>query len=526
MSSVSPRPNILLVTTDQQHARTVGALGNEHIKTPHLDRLVDEGVSFDRAYTASPVCSPSRSSILTGLYPSGHGCWNIGVALDQEVPTLSAALAGAGYRTALFGKAHFQPVLASGGFESPPNIFDRQFWRGWDGPYYGFERVQMVHGHADEPSSHGMHFGAWLVEQGVDPDRYFGPRGFHREGSWDLPEEYHYTRWTADRTIEFLEERSRADDEDPFFAWCSFQDPHDAYLAPEPWASLYDPAKMPPFVRRTGEMEDKTALHRAAVSNDWTAFPGRATGDPYDSDKVVQCLGWATDEIGEERARLWAATYYGMVSLIDHHLGRVLATLDRLELTGDTIVIFTSDHGDYLGNHGIWLKGPLHYEDVIRVPLLVRWPGRVPANVRSESLSSLVDLAPTLLEAAASGSSTAGATGAAGDAAAPAALPWVTGVSQLHTWLRPHEKSRGWCLVENRAEVDIYVKTLVTQRYKLNYHLSTDEGELYDLAQDPYEFTNLFDQAGHAEVASSMVRRLLQVSGEVEGPYPPRQSFA
>jgi arylsulfatase A-like enzyme len=200
------KPNILLITTDQQHWNTIHALGNDSIKTPNLDRLVSEGISFDRAYVANPVCSPSRSSIITGEYPSRHGCWNIGVALDQNKTTIGQVLKENGYRTGLFGKAHFQPVLKEGSLEAPPHIHDREFWRNWDGPYYGFEKVAMVHGHADEESSHGMHYGAWLVDQGVDPSKYFGPKGGYREGSWDIPEEYHYTRWTANQTMEFIQQ--------------------------------------------------------------------------------------------------------------------------------------------------------------------------------------------------------------------------------------------------------------------------------------------------------------------------------
>lgn len=504
------KPNILLITTDQQHANTIHALGNSIIQTPNLDRMVRQGVSFDRAYCANPVCSPSRSSILTGQYPSAHGCWNIGVTLPKEKVTLSETLSKQGYRTALFGKTHFQPVLSKGGFESPPNVFDRDFWRDWDGPYYGFDKVQMVHGHADELSSQGMHFGAWLEDKGIDTSKYFGPRGTHREGSWDLPEEYHYTRWTADQTISFLEfGNTRQNANKPFFVWCSFQDPHDSYLAPEPWASKYDPEQIPSFNQKEGEMEDKTILHQCAIKNEWDALGVNSTGDPFDSDKVVQCLGWTTDQIGEQRAKQWVATYYGMVSLIDHHIGRVLKTLDDQQLTDNTIVIFTTDHGDYLGNHGIWLKGPLHYEDVIRLPFIVKWPNKMPGGVRSESLISLVDIAPTLLDIC----------------EIPDVMPYQ-GISQINTWLQPNQSERDWCLVENRAEDQIYVKTLVTERYKLNVHLHSGEGELYDLKNDPHEFRNLYQKQNYADIVNRMLLQLLKIYARLEEPYPSRQSFA
>ncbi len=508
--NMTNRPNILLITTDQQHANTIHALGNAVIQTPNLDRLVKEGAAFDRAYCANPVCSPSRSSILTGQYPSSHGCWNIGVALPEDNITLSQVLSEQGYRTGLFGKAHFQPVLSEGGFESPPNIFNRDFWRNWNGPYYGFDEVQMVHGHAGEISSHGMHFGVWLEDQGVDTSKYFGPRGTHREGSWDLPEEYHYTRWTADQTISFLESGDTEQSaEDPFFAWCSFQDPHDSYLAPEPWASKYDPGQIPAFHKKEGEMSDKTLLHQCAIKNEWGALDINPTGDPFDTDKVVQCLGWTTDEIGEQRAKQWVATYYGMVSLVDYHVGRILDTLNNQQLSENTIVIFTTDHGDYLGNHGIWLKGPLHYEDVIRLPFLVRWSNEIPGGMRSGSLMSLVDIAPTLLDIC----------------DMQDAMP-CQGVSQRNAWLNPHHAARDWCLVENRAEDNIYVKTLVREKYKLNVHLHSGEGELYDLENDPHEFHNLYQNNDYTTIANRLLQQLLKIDADLEGPYPPRQSFA
>jgi arylsulfatase A-like enzyme len=511
----SKRPNILLITTDQQHWNTIHALGNEVIQTPNLDRIVNEGVAFERAYVANPVCSPSRSTMITGEYPSRHGCWNIGVALDQSRITMGELLQQEGYLTGLFGKAHFQPVLKEGSFEAPPHIHSRKFWQTWDGPYYGFQKVAMVHGHADEDSSHGMHYGAWLVDQGIDTKKYFGPQGGHREGSWDLPEELHYTRWTTDKTMEFIEEAANhqageSDESDqPFLAWCSFQDPHNAFLCPEPWNSMYDPEKMPPFNEREGEMADKPSIHHCLIEDRMKDLDAAVTADPGHDTGGIQCLGATNRKIGYERARKWLASYYSMISLIDYHIGRILDKLDELGIADDTLVLFTSDHGDYAGNHGLWLKGPIHYEDIIRVPFLARWKGHLTAGKKTDALVSLVDIAPTIAEVC-----------------GMEVLPSMQGISQLKTFHNPDQASRDWCLVENRAEPTFYVKTLVTERYKLNYYLGRNEGELYDLQEDPLEYVNLYNNPEYASIKMEMFTKLIDIYGDLEYPIPSRQSFA
>jgi arylsulfatase A-like enzyme len=508
------KPNVLIITTDQQHWNTIQALGNSSIHTPNLDRLVEQGVAFERAYVANPVCSPSRSSIITGEYPSRHGCWNIGVALDQERVTVGQVMQKEGYRTGLFGKAHFQPVLKEGSFESKPNIHNRDFWRQWQGPYYGFQQVGMVHGHSDEDSSHGMHYGAWLVDQGIDPSLYFGPGGGHREGSWDLPEEYHYTRWTADQTMNFIEDGLLEDKQGhgtaaPFLAWCSFQDPHNAFLCPEPWNSMYNPDAMPAFHEKEGEMADKPSIHQCLIEDRMNELDVAVTADPGHDTGGIQCLGQTNKKIGEERARKWLASYYAMISLIDHHIGRILDKLEQLGIAEETLIVFTSDHGDYAGNHGLWLKGPIHYEDIVRVPFIVRYPANVPAGVRSSSLVSLVDIAPTILEAC---------------GIDPVAS--MQGVSQWSVFQQPNLFARDSCLVENRAEPGFYVKTIVQSRYKMNVFLGRDEGELYDLVDDPHEYVNLYDHPEYTSIKVGLFKKLLDHYGTLENVYPPRQSFA
>ena len=255
------RPNILLITSDQQHFDTLGVT-NPRIKTPALDRLAHEGVRFDRAYCVNPVCSPSRSTIITGLYPAWHHCWTIGVKLPEDVPTLGDILHEHGYATTLVGKAHFQPLASAPGsvsLECQPILRDLEFWRGFHGPWYGFGHVEVARNHADE-SHAGQHYAIWMEQQGLKNWRdYFWPWPYSpedmrkRRHSWDLPEQYHYSKWTADRTIANIE---RAVDLDkPFFMFTNFHDPHPPYLVPEPWASMYDPDDMAPGKLAEGELE-------------------------------------------------------------------------------------------------------------------------------------------------------------------------------------------------------------------------------------------------------------------------------
>ncbi|HUV39478.1 MAG TPA: sulfatase-like hydrolase/transferase, partial [Planctomycetota bacterium] len=161
------RPNILLITSDQQHYDTLGVT-NPHIRTPALDRLASQGVRFDRAYCSNPTCTPARASIITGLYPSWHGAWTIGVKLPEDVPTVGDALHRAGYYTALVGKCHLQPTRSKPGSESietPEKLRDLDFWRKFHGPFYGFQNFEMTRGHADEYMA-GAHYALWMEEKG------------------------------------------------------------------------------------------------------------------------------------------------------------------------------------------------------------------------------------------------------------------------------------------------------------------------------------------------------------------------
>jgi len=492
---MASEPNILLITSDQQHFDTLG-VDNPRIRTPALDRLAAEGMLFERSYCPNPVCSPSRASIITGMYPAWHHCWTIGVKLPEDVPTVSGTFAREGYATALVGKAHFQPVRSKPGsesIESLPNLRDMDFWRGFHGPYYGFDNLELARNHGDEALA-GAHHGIWMEEKGLENWRdYFRPwppaekrlaqkdRPYVENGrTWKLPEEYHYTTWTGERTVANIE-KAVADDR-PFFIWSSYHDPHPPYIVPEPWASMYDPDDMEPGRLTPGEF-DRMAPHFVKTQEknpDFSMY--RETHGPH---------GFHSHLISEDELRANMAVYYGMVSFMDREIGRTLDCLDRLGIAENTIVLFTTDHGHFLGQHGLVAKGCFHYEDMVKTPMVLRWPGRTPRGARSGALQSHVDFAPTWL------------------AAAGIQVPGeMQGVGQLGVWTGEAESARDHVIVENRHEPTlVHARTYVDRRYKITVYRNHDYGEVFDLEEDPGETDNLWESPEHAALKSELLRR-------------------
>ena len=213
MSDQPMKPNILLITSDQQHWNTLGLL-NPEVKTPNLDRLAAQGTLFRRAYCPNPTCSPTRASIITGKYPSQHGCWSLGTKLSEAEHTVGEDFTAAGYQTALVGKAHFQPLAGTDEFpslEAYPILQDLDFWRQFDQPFYGFQQVELARNHTDEAHV-GQHYALWLEEKGCHHwrDYYRSPTGNNnsQKRKWLIPEEYHYGAWIAERSNALLENYS------------------------------------------------------------------------------------------------------------------------------------------------------------------------------------------------------------------------------------------------------------------------------------------------------------------------------
>ena len=491
--------NILLITSDQQHFNTLGAI-NDKIKTPALDRLCAGGTRFDRAYCPNPTCTPTRASIITGMYPSQHGAWSLGTKLPENVPTVGEVFSSAGYYTALIGKAHFQPLATAQGNESiecQPLLRDLDFWRKFHGPWYGFDHIELSRNHTCE-SHVGQHYAIWMEENGLKNwADYFDPYPPDAEAmdkrrqnrSWDIPEEFHYTKWTGDRTIAQIEES--ADNDKPFFIWSSFHDPHPPYECPEPWASMYDPAEMEPGQLTPGE-HDKNPAHFGMTQEQDPDFKGK-----YFEDQNIH--GGRSHLRETEELKKDMACYYGMVSFMDQQIGRILDSLEEKGLAENTLVVFSTDHGHFIGEHGLIAKAIHHYEDLLRVPFIVRWPGKVPAGVASDAIQNLVDLAPSFL------------------AAAGLDVPGImTGLDQTDSWAGSAE-GRTWSITENHhTRTNFHMKTYVNARYKITVYRKGTDGELFDLQEDPGEVNNLWHASESAELKAQLMEEFLKATFETE----------
>lgn len=481
------RPNILLITADQHRGDCLGVEGRA-VRTPNLDRLAAGGTRFTAATCPAPVCQPSRASMLTGQLCRTHGVHDNGIDLDEDTGNrgFAGTLAAAGYDTALFGKAHFSsydPRQPTGRPEAGSSSVD--FGPDWTGPYMGFQHVELM---LSGPSNHpprqppkGLHYEHYFYADGngVERARQYaaGPRpGAAQTWVSQLPQDWHYTPWTADRAMDWIRARDR---ETPFCAWVSFVDPHHPFDCPEPWASLHDPADVDLPVHRTRDLENRPWWHRAAIESS-----PQGTADEI----AVRSSYSRIPPQSDAQLRQIIANTYGQIAFIDAQVGRITELLETLDIADETIVIYSSDHGDWLGDHGLILKGPMLYEGLLRVPLLMKGPG-VPAGLVTDQPVSTLDLPATFYEAA----------GFAAGLPQHGTSLWPV----LEGGTRDYAMSE-WELLPNRVGVALSLRCVRTRSAKLTMDLRSGIGELYDLVQDPDEMTNLFDDPGAAALRAEL----------------------
>lgn len=450
---------------------TLGCYGNRFVHTPHLDALAASGLRFENAFCNSPVCTPSRASLLTGRYPRTNRCRKNGHSLPRNETLVTRLLAEAGYDCGLAGKLHLSACHPSVTPDCEPRLDD------------GYREFHWSHHPAADWPGNG--YSKWLARHGASYCTTPLAETRHVVRGLDAP--WQQTTWCADRAIDFIERH--ADNEQPWLFSVNFFAPHHPFDPPashlERYRSRLAEIPLPAFT--PGELERKTTHQR----RDHAAAYGVPELYPY-------------PEMSDDEHRLVRAAYWAMIDLIDEQVGRILEVLERTGQRERTLIIFMSDHGELLGDHGIYLKGPHFYDASVRVPLLLSLPGIVPRG-SAPGLVELVDLAPTLLRLAGLPDS-----------------PAMQGRPLQPLFDNPAAPHRANVFCENNDFDDPGFAMMVrTARHKLmTYHNS--EGELYDLVADPGEVHNLWHEPSANLQKIEMLNLLVDRLAQTADPLPAR----
>ena len=488
-------PNILWICTDQQRWDTLGCYGNPHVHTPNLDRLAADGVIFDHAYCQSPVCTPSRASFLTGRYPRTTRCRQNGQTIPADELLVTKQLADAGYIGGLAGKLHLAACHPDAAPLGEPRIDDGYTLFHWSHTPLPSKVMDTAHASLAElavwPTNE---YATWLHEQGARYQRV--PLAATPYVQTGMPADLHQTTWCVNKAITFME--ANAGGERPWFFSVNPFDPHHPFDPPADFLARYldKLAQLPRPNYVPGELETKSIFqqldHQGAYNN----------GELYPFAAM-----------GEQDHRLLTAAYYAMIDLIDVQVGRLLEALERTGQRENTLVLFMSDHGEMLGDHGIYLKGPYFYEPAVRVPLIFSWPGTLEGGRRSSALVELTDLAPSLLDAA----GLPRGPGMQGHSL----CPQLIGAADLD-----HHREDVYCEYFNampwhqRPRPNLTMVRTATHKLVLAHHLAT--GELYDLTADPAETHNLWDDPAAAGIKAELLLRLTDRMAGTVDPLPPR----
>ncbi len=515
---MSDRPNFLFIITDQHRADYLGCSGHPVLRTPHIDSIAARGRRFDRFYVANPVCMPNRSTLVTGRMPSVHGVRSNGIPLSMRATTFLEVLRAGGWSTALLGKSHLQnmtehaaiqkPPAPPAGRTAPPEAL-KEAWKApyGDGdygqehpdrwlareplklklPFYGYEHVDLCTGHGDQV---GGHYYQWLRDQVPDADAlrdaknqlphdYVCPQAVRTP----IPEELYSTSWVTDCALNWLDAQAKSGGDKPFFAMVAYPDPHHPFTPPGKYWDMYDPADM------TLPVSFGDSNHPVPPTVEWLRAQ-RAQGKAVLTSQTPFSLD-------ERELREAMALTCGMIAMIDDGIGRLLAKLEELGVADNTVVVFTADHGDFMGDHGIILKGPIHYQSITRVPFI--WadtPDRAKPGAAS-TLCGTVDIAATILERA-------------------GLQPyWGIQGSSLLDIAAGQEDPDAVALIEEdsqRAELGFdgppRLHTLVTRDWRLSIYHGVEWGELYNLDEDPHELDNRWDDPACAGIRAELFERL------------------
>jgi arylsulfatase len=453
------RPNILFLMADQHRGDTIGADGNQAIITPNLDRLAAEGARFRCAYTSVPSCTPARAGILTGLSPWHHGMLGysrVAEAYPKELPRMIRA---AGYYTLGIGKMHFHPQRNT----------------------HGYHRTILDESGRVESPGFVSDYRRWFKEQApdLDPDATGIGWNSHRAAPYALPERLHPTHWTGMEALEFLESYAGRE---PFLLKVSFARPHSPYDAPQRFWDMYRGVDLP-----------------ERVLGDWCERHAQR-GKPH-SDSLWQ------GDLGPEKPRLARHGYYGNVTFVDEQIGKMLAVLRKRGWLENTLILFTADHGDMLGDHHLWRK-TYAYEPSARIPLLIRWPDALCSAQRGQVIAQPVelrDVLPTFLDAA-------GVEFDPGDFDGRSMLELARG--HAHGWRQYIDLEHATCYAPENNWTG-----LTDGRWKYVYYAPDGRQQLFDLERDPHETRDLAPVPEYRETLKTWRQRMVDHLAERGEPF-------
>ncbi len=502
---MNEKMNVLFIICDQLRADHLACYGNVDIKTPNIDSLASDGIKFTNAYCTNPICMPNRSTIFTGTYPSIHGVRCNGINLNTKIPTFSQTLRECGYHTSSIGKIHlncFTPL-----FDRKCNSVEPML--GWTfqpkdkrpiipTPYYGLDEVDLVVGHGDAVTGHYLD---WLEERSpklVDSIKKRIHKLFQKSYyDTQFPVELYQSSYITEKTIAFFKRFSEGCYENkPFFLHCSFPDPHHPVCPPGKYREMYNPEDLNLSPSFNDTLDNHTII-------------GEYLENAYDNSAYIR-------KTSEEEIRKFLAYTYGTISLIDFSVGQILAALSSFGLDKNTMVIFTSDHGEICGDHGIIFKGMVHYRGIINVPLIWNVPNITEPNSITNSLASSIDIPSTILNLL--------------EIDCKFHPLGMQGHDLTPILKDPKYKVRDQCIIEEDEDfkmkkgtyqTPMRVRTMVTEDYRITiYQGREDTGELYDLKNDPHELNNLWHEKGSQELRFKLVNKLIHEIIKIQNRYP------
>ena len=479
------RPNILWYCADQQRYDTIGAINNPHVSTPHIDKLVASGTACTHAYAQSSICTPSRAAFLTGCYPNTVRAARNGNAYFADVyPLISRLLRDAGYDCGLIGKLH----LASAYQQVEPPVDD------------GSRYFKYSHAPRDDWDE-GHDYADWVRGKGEQLSELI-------KSLDGVPAEFHQTTWASDRALEFIREPR----DQPWLLSINIYDPHPPFNPPKAYRDMFDPKAMPDPLFRDSDLVQQRKLAGIDFQSKVSRPEALDIGDPI-LPRTPHTGGYRAEEHspGERDAWTLKAAYYAMIKLIDDQFARIVQALDEQGQLENTLIIYSSDHGESLGDHGLIEKGCRFYEGLVRVPLIFSWPGQVKAGLQSDALVELLDIPPTLLDICGLD------------------IPEYMQGRSLYPLLKG-ETDPGFHKPYVRSEYFDAIKASDAsratmyrdKRYKLTVYHGHNLGELYDLENDPGEFNNLWDDPNARELKFDLLAKSFDASMLAEDLGPPR----